>query len=51
MTAPITLVSAPVGGGRGSFNIATLGNFTVPASAGAGAATDGAIAVTVDTAP
>ena len=51
VAAPVTLVSAPVGGGRGSFNIATLGNFTVPASAGAGAATGGAIAVTVDTAP
>ncbi|MBA2394274.1 MAG: hypothetical protein H0V70_16215 [Ktedonobacteraceae bacterium] len=51
VAAPVTLVSAPAGGGRGSFNIATLGNFTVPASAGDGTATGGTIAVTVDTAP
>lgn len=51
VTAPVTLVSAPIGGGRGSFNVTTLGNFTVPASAGAVTATGGALTVTADTAP
>jgi hypothetical protein len=51
VTAPVTLVSAATGSGLGTFNVTTQGSFALPASAGAGTATGGAIAVTVDTAP
>jgi hypothetical protein len=51
VTAPVTLVSAAVSSGLGTFNVNTQGSFALPASAGAGTATGGDIAVTVDTAP
>jgi hypothetical protein len=51
VTAPVTLVSAPLSSGLGGYNISTLGNFTMPAGALAGATTGGVISVTISTGP
>ncbi len=48
---PVTLVSAATTQGLGSYNISTLGNFTLPASASSGVSTGGLITVLVTAGP
>lgn len=50
-TAPILLVDAPLATGLGAYNITTIGNFALPASASVGTATGGVISVTVAATP